>query len=65
MLNGRVIMDDDEPVIVSFTTRRAFIRRRRSLSKLAASAGTALHQESMAILGCPAEGLIVFTEGSR
>lgn len=60
MLDGSVVLDDEEPAIVAMTTRAEYRKRKSDIARLADSVGNALQQESMAVIACPAEGFLVF-----
>lgn len=60
MLDGSVILDDEEPAVVSMTTRSKYRKRKPEIERLLDSVGGRLEQESMAVIACAAEGFLVF-----
>ena len=60
MLDGAVIVDNEEPAVVAMTSRADYRKRKADIERLADIVGTRLDQESMAVIACPAEGFLVF-----
>ncbi len=60
MLDGSVVLDNEEPAVVSMTTRTTYRKRKPKIERLLNSVGSKLDQESMAVIACPAEGFLVF-----
>ncbi|MBI3552846.1 MAG: hypothetical protein HY077_10035 [Elusimicrobia bacterium] len=60
MMDGTVIVDDEEPAVVAMTSRAEYRKRKADIERLADLVGTGLGQESMAVIACPAEGFLVF-----
>lgn len=60
MLDGSVVLDGEEPAVVSMKTGAEYRRRKPEIEGLLDSLGTKLDQESMAVIACPAEGFLVF-----
>ena len=60
MLDGSVVLDNEEPAVVSMTTRAEYRKRKPKIEELVDSVGSKLEQESMVVIACPAEGFLVF-----
>lgn len=60
MLDGTIMLDKEEPAVVSMMSRSEYRRRKPEIEQLVDLIGTGLDQESMAVIACPAEGFLVF-----
>ncbi len=60
MLDGAVVVDNEEPTVVAMTSRAEYRKRRSDIERLGDLVGTRLDQESMAVIACSAEGFLVF-----
>lgn len=64
MLDGSVLFDHDQTLVVSGTTRKEFRKRRKEMERVAAQVGKMLGQESVAVIAFPSDSFIVFLEPS-
>jgi len=60
MMDGAVILDNEEPAVVSMTSRADYRKRKSDIEQMVDLIGAGLDQESMAVIACPAEGFLVF-----
>ncbi len=64
--DGTVVLDPDQIVVVSGTTRACFRRHRPDIAKLAERVGQLLRQESIAVLAfATSDSLLVFPKLSK
>lgn len=49
-LSGITIIEEDEPFVLSMTTKMTFLKHRRAVGRLATEVGTFVNQEAMAVI---------------
>lgn len=64
MLNGEVLLDPGQTLVVSGTTRRPFLKRKNDIRRVAKKVGVMLDQEAVAALAFPSDSFIVLLEPS-
>ena len=62
MSDGTVLLDTGQTLVMSGTTRRKFLRRRKEVGRIAMRVGKMINQESMAVIAYPSDGFIVILE---
>ncbi|MBI4678743.1 MAG: hypothetical protein HY748_14280 [Elusimicrobia bacterium] len=58
-MDGTVLVDPDQTLVVSGTTRREFLRRRKEVERLALRVGEMLNQESVAVIAFASDSFLL------
>lgn len=62
-ISGKTIVEENEPLVISMTTRRTYLKHKKEVEKLASEVGDELNQEAMAVIAFDAgEGGLIFRE---
>lgn len=65
LLDGTVLVDPDQTLVVSGTTRSGFLRRRKEVGQLALQVGEMLNQESVAVIAFASDSFLLIREPGK
>lgn len=61
--SGKTIVEEREPLVISMTTRRFYLRQKDEVEKLASQVGDELNQEAMAVVAFDSgEGVLLLMD---
>lgn len=63
--DGTVLVDSNQTLVLSGTTRREFLRQRKEVEQLALQVGEMLNQESVAVLAFASDSFLLIRDSGK